>query len=286
MNPGSRRGVRAREEARAAFARAGVACRVVTSERPGHAAELAASRGRDVDAVFTLGGDGTVMEVVSALSGTRVPVGVLPGGTGNLIARVMGIPLRVRHAVPALVRGDVATIDLGVVGGRRFAFAAGVGVDAAMVADTSARLKRYLGVAAYFLTAGRAALRHEMFEARVEVDGESFVMPATSVLVANFGAVFNDLIRIGPGIRADDGLLDLCVFSPNTLRDAFRIAWRMVRKDFRDDPRIFYRAGRRIRVETSPPRALQADGDLLGMTPFEVAVEPLAATLLVPRIPS
>ena len=253
------------------------------TERPGHAAEVAAARAHDYDAVFTLGGDGTVMEVLGALAHSGVPVGVLPGGTGNLLARVLHIPLRVEAAVAALIDGDEARIDLGSIGGRRFAFAAGMGIDAKMVQTTTPVLKGRLGVLAYFLTGARAALEHERFVVVATVDGVEHRREATMVMVANFGAVFRDLITLGPGIRQDDGMLDLCVFSPRGLRDSFRITWRLLRKDFRSDPCMLYTAGRRLRIATEPPRPVQADGDLVGMTPIDVAVEPLAAHVLVPR---
>jgi diacylglycerol kinase family enzyme len=102
-------------------------------------------------------------------------------------------------------------------------------------------------------------------------------------MVTNFGAVLNELIALGPGIKSDDGLLDLCVFSPSGLRDAVRILWRLVRKDFRTDPCLLYRPGRRFRIETDPPRTAQADGEVLGPTPLEITVEPRGACLLVPR---
>jgi diacylglycerol kinase (ATP) len=287
VNPGSRRGANRHAVALAAFERAGVECDALLTERPGHAAEIAAGvvAGPDAryDAIFTLGGDGTVMEVVGALAGSRVPVGVLPGGTGNLIARTLHIPLDVAAAVRVLVSGDIAEIDLGRIGQHRFAFAAGVGLDATMVSSTPTRLKRRLGVAAYFLTAARAALRREYFLVRATVDGVVHERMAVAVMLANFGAVFNELLTLGPGIRQDDGMLDLCVFSPRTLRDSVRVVRRLMRKDFRSDPCMLYAPGRRIRVETTPPRPVQADGDMLGMTPFEAIVEPLAAHLLVPR---
>lgn len=260
-----------------------MSCDVVLTERPGHAAEVAAARGREYDAVFTLGGDGTVMEVLGALAHGPIPTGVLPGGTGNLIARVLGIPLSIGAAVDALLDGDDARIDLGSIDGRRFAFAAGVGIDATMVQSTTPILKGRLGVLAYFLTGTRAALRQERFTVTAIVDGVRHSRSATMVMVANFGAVFRDLITLGPRIRQDDGMLDLCVFSPEGLRDSVRITWRLLRKDFRTDPCMLYTAGRRIRIETDPPRPVQADGDLVGMTPFDVVVEPLAALVLVPR---
>lgn len=283
VNPGSRRGVEKQALAASAFARRGVACDQVLTERVGHAAEVARDRGRDFDAVFTLGGDGTVMEVIGALAHSGVAVGVLPGGTGNLVARVLGIPLRVEAAVDALLDGDEARIDLGVINGRRFAFAAGVGIDATMVESTTPVLKGRLGVLAYFITGARAALAQERFAVVANVDGVEYRRDATMVMVANFGAVFGRLITLGPRIRQDDGLLDLCVFSPKGLRDSVRITWRLLRKDFRTDPCMLYTAGRRLRVETEPRRPVQADGDLVGMTPMDVVVEPLAANVLVPR---
>ena len=283
-NPASRQGMRRRAPALRAFRKAGVGCDLLLTAGPGDAASAVRERAADYEAVFTLGGDGTAMEVIGALAGTGRPVGVLPAGTGNLLARTLGVPLGVSRAVPALLNGDRAWIDLGrLADGRRFAFAAGVGIDARMIEDTPARLKRHLGVLAYALSAGRALLRRDLFHARVTVDGRTYDGPAAAVMVANFGAILGDLIRLGPDIRQDDGLLDCCVFAPRTVGDVARVMWRLARKDFRPDPCLTYLPGRHIRVETHPPLRVQADGELVGRTPFEVHVDARAAQLLVPR---
>jgi YegS/Rv2252/BmrU family lipid kinase len=264
-----------------------VECDLVRTARAGHAAELAAERGHDYDMVFTLGGDGTAMEAAGALAGSGIPIGVLAGGTGNLLGRALGIPLKVHRAVPALLHGDVRRIDLGVVLGHRFAVAAGVGIDAAMVEETPTWMKRRLGVLAYTLIATRAALRgvlrRQFFVARVEVEGEVIEREAAAVLFANFGAILENRIAFGPDIAVDDGLIDCCIFSPRNLRDALRIMWRVTRQDFRPDRSILYRKSAKFRISTEPVLTLQADGELLGPTPAEVTVEPLAARLLVPR---
>jgi diacylglycerol kinase (ATP) len=273
--------------ARQAFADAGVAVDVATTERALHAGEIAAARGRDYDAVFTLGGDGTAMEVAGALAWSRIPVGVLAGGTGNLLARALGIPRNVKKAVPLLLEGSIRELDLGIVHGRHFAVAAGVGIDAAMVAETPRWMKRRFGVLAYTLIATKAALRavlrKQFFLARVTVDGETIERRAAAVLFANFGAVLDDRISFGPEIVVDDGLLDCCIFSPDGLVDALRIMWRVTRRDFRPDHAILYKKGRVFRIETEPVLSMQADGELLGVTPAIITVEPLAAHLLVPR---
>ena len=288
VNPAARKARNREADAVRAFGALGVAIDVRHTHRAGDAAEIAAAAvaGTQIDAVFTLGGDGTAMEVVGALAGGNVPVGILPGGTGNLIARTLGTPLSVANAVRGLLAGDVIDVDLGRLGdGRRFAFAAGVGIDATMIERTPARLKRRIGVLAYALTASRAVLRRERFRVRLTVDGVVHERDASAVMVANFGAVLNELITLGPGIAHDDGRLDACVFTAETTGDAVTVMWKLFRGDFHDDdPRLLYVPGRAFRIETDPPRRAQADGELIGETPLEVTVEPRAARLIRARL--
>jgi YegS/Rv2252/BmrU family lipid kinase len=284
VNPQSRRGAQHHDAALEAIRAAGIECDALITERIGHGGIVAAERGRSYDAVFTLGGDGTAVEIIGALAGTGTPIGILPGGTGNLIARTLGIPVSLGKAVDALVHGDRAQIDLGTLAdGRRFAFSAGVGIDVRMIEGAPARLKRRIGVLAYVLSATRALIRRQDFLVRATVDGVVHERLACAAMVVNFGAVLNDLITLGPGIRSDDGLLDLCVFSPRSFRDALRVTWRLMRKDFRSDACVLYASGRHVRLETTPPRTAQADGDVIGMTPLDITVAPLAALLLVPK---
>jgi YegS/Rv2252/BmrU family lipid kinase len=286
-NPASRRGLSLLTKATRAFERAGVSCDVILTERPGHAAEIATARHADYDAVFALGGDGTAMEVAGALAGTGYPIGALPGGTGNLLVRALNIPLRVDRAVAALLRGKAMQIDVGRLGnGRRFAITAGVGIDAMMIMETPRWLKRRIGVLAYALMGTRAAMRSilggHMINVRLTVDGVTESRTATTIMVANFGSLLSDRLTLGPTIRADDGTLDVCLFAPRSLVDGFRIMWRMLTRNFADHPTMIYRCGANIRIETDPPCQAQADGELIGLTPLEISVEPLSVKLLVP----
>jgi len=285
VNPASRRGARTRDKALKAFSDAGVACDSMPTEAPGHAAILARTHAHKYQAVFTLGGDGTVMEVLSALAHQGPPLGVLGGGTGNVVARTLRIPLDPARAVPMLLNGDEATMDLGRLGdGRRFAIGVGVGLDATMISEAPARLKRRFGFMAYIIGGFKAVLRNQKFHLRLTVDGVVFERTASAVLVANFGAVLNDLVSFGDGIVRDDGLLNACVFSPVNFGDSLRLLWRMVRKDFRADPCLFYKSGKEFRIETNPGMPAQADGELiLPGTPLSVSVDPLAGCLLIPR---
>src|SRR2546423_3388371 len=156
VNPASRRGARNRRKALKAFAAAGVDCEVIVTEAPGHAGIIAKAHAHKYDALFALGGDGTVMEVLGALAHQGPPLGILGGGTANVVARTLRITLNPTRTVPMLLNGDEATIDLGRLGdGRRFAIGVGVGLDATMISEAPAGLKRRFGFMAYVIGGGR-----------------------------------------------------------------------------------------------------------------------------------
>jgi diacylglycerol kinase family enzyme len=171
-------------------------------------------------------------------------------------------------------------------GGRSFAFAAGVGIDVTMLERASPSLKRRFGVLAYVMSGTRAALRLEPFTLQATVDGRHHTFHATAAFVANFGRALGGLIHLGPGIRPDDGLLDLCVFEPRSRGEALQIGWRVFRHRFDGASRMHFLKGRAITIETQPPRMTQADGELLSRAPLVCRVQPLAARLLVPARPA
>ncbi|MHB0948548.1 MAG: diacylglycerol/lipid kinase family protein [Gemmatimonadaceae bacterium] len=283
VNPAARAARRRERLARAAFTSASVSCDVVHTEAAGHATVLAAERSAGYDAVFTLGGDGTAMEVVTALADGGPPVGLLPGGTANVLVRSLGIPLGVSRAVASLLRAPEARIDLGQLGdGRRFAIGVGVGLDACMIEGATSTLKRRLGPLAYTLSAARALWRFERFPVRITVDGEAVETEVVEVLIANFGIVVHGLIRFGDGILHDDGLLNACLFTPRSRLEGLRILLRMLSGRFAGEPRLRYLAGREFTIETPASRCAQADGEILGGTPLHVSVLPGAGRLLVP----
>jgi diacylglycerol kinase (ATP) len=95
--------------------------------------------------------------------------------------------------------------------------------------------------------------------------------------------VLGGLLQLGPAIVPDDGMLDLCVFAPRTMRDAMRLGWRILRHDVREAPHMFFLKGRDIRLESTPVRMAQADGELIGPTPIACRAVPRAARILAPR---
>lgn len=283
VNPAARGGRSAEAAALAAFARAGLNPRLHRTAAAGHAAAIAATEAGDDD-VFVLGGDGTVMEVVGALVGRENAVGVLPGGTGNQLARHLAIPLSVPRAVAALAAAGRVMMDLGrLADGRHFSLTAGIGLDAEMIARTSSASKRRFGVAAYIASAARSLPAVQPFIVHVTADGQTFERRASLAMIANVGAIMGGRFGLGPGVTPDDGWLDVCVLSPTGVGDGLRLAWKMSRRDFRADPQMLFLRAKSVRIEADATVSAQADGELLSSPILEAAVVPAAARFLAPH---
>ncbi|MFC9341588.1 diacylglycerol kinase family protein [Streptomyces sp. NPDC057020] len=171
-----------------------------------------------VGLVVVCGGDGTVRACADVLAGTGIPLAVVPCGTGNLLARNLGLPLEPAVALDDALGGDCFGIDVGRVSGdrlepARFTVMAGAGFDAAMVRDASPRLKARLGWAAYLLAAARH-LRDPRTRVSIRVDGGPRRRHrARMVVVGNVGTLQGGL-ELLPGARADSGRLDVVLFAP------------------------------------------------------------------------
>lgn len=247
------------------------------------ARELAASH----DRLFVLGGDGTVMEAATGVAeaGSSMPIGILPAGTGNQLARALSISLAPPRAVAQLLHGSERCIDIGILNGqRRVGIGAGLGLDAAMIAGAHGALKRRLGPASYVVSATAAALRPRRFALQAEVDGRMIERECTVAMVLNLGRIFNGLLELAPGASLVDGLLDLVIVDTRSLADAlnFSVTEMLLRRRHADSRWTFAR-GQAIRVETldgSVPA--QVDGDLIDDRRLLLEVAPLGARFLVP----
>jgi diacylglycerol kinase (ATP) len=242
-----------------------------------------------VDIVAVFGGDGTTMQAAASLVGTDVALGVIPGGTGNLLAGNLRIPAAPARAVRALVDARPRAFDLGRMqrpdGEHYFAVACGAGYDARVMAETLGEHKRRWGMAAYVATTLRLLREIRSTEHVITIDGVVYDANAAMVLVANCGEVIPPYIRLGAGIRPDDGLLDVVVLRANGFVGSVRAVWdllRMAPEVDGLDTYVGYARGREVRVESQPVQPVQLDGESGGETPFTATVVPQAIRIMVP----
>ena len=180
-----------------------------TAEDPGQGqAKSAVSAG--VDLVLACGGDGTVTACAEGVTGSGVPLAIIPMGTGNLLARNVGLPMGLDEALAVALGDAQQPIDAGRVNGTLFVVMAGLGLDARMLSDTSDQLKKRLGWVAYAISAVRH-LGDRPLRVAVSADGgRRRRMRANALIVGNVGWLRGGLPLL-PDARPDDGMLDAVV---------------------------------------------------------------------------
>ncbi len=259
---------------------------VVETKGHGDAARVARAGADDnVDAVAVYGGDGTVMQAVAGIAGRDIPVGLIPGGTGNVLAGNLGLPRNPANAARVVARGRRRTIDLGRFensdGAQYFSVVCGSGFDAELMARTSGAAKRRWGFAAYVARAFELVLDTVPVPYRVQVDGKVYDVEATSIMVANCGQFIPPILSIAPGIALDDGHLDVVVIKARGLWQSTGILWQMLQQRV-DGVAIRRFRGREVKVEAHPDRPVQLDGEIGGHTPFSATVVDRGLSVLVP----
>jgi len=210
-----------------------------------------------------------------------IPVGILPLGTENLLARQYRIPRDGAGAAAVVAHGCLQTLDLGRIGPRRFAIMVSFGFDAEVIHRAHARRSGHITRLHYVQPIWNTLLTYEYPEIRVFADGAGEPVAGKLVIVANLPAY---ALRLGlaPTARGDDGLLDVRVFQRGSTYDMLRYLSLVAsgRHDRRDD--VVCLRARRIHVDSDVTVPAQADGDPAGGTPCEISIEPAAAQVFVP----
>ncbi|MFI5691720.1 diacylglycerol kinase family protein [Kribbella sp. NPDC051586] len=240
------------------------------------------------DLVLVAGGDGTVRVVCSALAHTGIPVGVIPAGTGNLLARNLHIPLDLDDALERILEGRDRRIDLVRVHGDEldtdhFAVMAGLGLDAAIISDAPPHLKKQIGWTAYLVSAAKN-INHPSVRVTLALDdAEPIDRRVRTVVVGNVGMLQAN-IPLLPDARPDDGLLDVVVIAPRRVTQWPIVLWRLMTRTNRTDMYLERFTGHKVEIHAAVDVQRQLDGDPIGPGRYLVCeIEPGALTARVPK---
>lgn len=234
-------------------------------------------------AVLAHGGDGTVMEAASGLIGTDIPLGILPGGTANVLALDLGIPGDIEAACALLVnpQATLRKVDIGQVGEFYFLIRAGMGFEAAMVEGADRELKDRLGVFAYAFSALQALADPPIARYHLKLDGQEVDVMGLTCIIANSGSLGLPGITFSSKVSVSDGLLDVIVVTRADLASLVALA-ASVLGGGEEPPALQHWQVREADVFADPAQQVQVDGEMLAHTPISARVIPQAVNLIVP----
>lgn len=233
------------------------------------------------DVVLVAGGDGTVTAAATGMlrGGHGLPLGVVPLGTGNGMARVLRLPIDPAKAIAALQKGELMQLDVmrRVDDGALALIFFGAGLDAEINRDADAESKARLGYLAYFAAAARNMWGRRNHHVTLTIDGHEEVLAAHTVTVFNAASLELVGVDVGPDVDPHDGQLDVAVLrNPGFWQSAAQVL-RLV-SGTRGIGEL--RSATRVRIEAEPPLLVHADGDVIGSTPLEVEVVPGALAVI------
>ncbi|MFC0628220.1 diacylglycerol kinase family protein [Kribbella deserti] len=258
-----------------------------TEDDAGHAMAQQAIE-EAVDLVLVAGGDGTVRVVCAHMGRTGIPVGVIPAGTGNLLARNLGIPLDLDEAIEAVLDGRNRRIDLVKVSGdgqdtTRFAVMAGLGLDAAIISDAPPQLKKQIGWTAYVISAAKN-INHPSVRVKITLDDRPPIdRRVRTVVVGNVGTLQAN-IPLLPDAEPDDGLIDVVLIAPRRVTQWPRLILRVVARQKKSDLYLERFTAKHVEIDAAVDVQRQLDGDPIGPgRNLTAEVEPGVLVVRVPK---
>lgn len=260
---------------------AGVDLTVTSPHAPTEVAPWIEAHAHEAEAVVVAGGDGSLNAVAPALLKTGLPLGILPTGTANDLARTLGLPLEIERAADLIAAGHRREIDLGEVNGHHFFNVASLGLSADLAGALSRETKRRFGRLGYALTALRVLAQARPFHATI-VSPEGTVRVKTLQIAIGNGRYYGGGMAVEEGATIDDEHLDL--YSLEVKR-----VWKLLlmAKHFREGRHGLWEEvratkGRSFEIRTRRPRPINTDGELVTFTPARFSVLPKAVTVFVP----
>jgi YegS/Rv2252/BmrU family lipid kinase len=266
---------------------------LIQTAYPGDAtlrARQAAEEGADL--VLVAGGDGTINEVVNGLVHTSTAMGIVPVGTGNILAHQLHMPiltlfapLYIRDVGEALLKSRLQQVDAGVINKRHFICWAGLGLDAEIAAQMEPRpryAKRFRNLPS-IITGFSIASEFRGVRSNVTISERNIRTRALLVVASNI-QLYASYFNIAPQAKMDDGMMDIFVFKGLGFSYALRHVYTVLVGRHLESPEVLHTIAQDMHVETMPQVAVHLDGDPYGATPASFYMEPGALKLLVPPL--
>lgn len=267
LNEKSRRGARDGAYVCRTLEQCGIAC-------------SSSSDGGPVDLVLAAGGDGTLISCIPHAIELGVPLGIIPLGTFNDLARTLGVPTDIEQACRAAASSNTRLIDVGRVNGRYFVNESSIGLSARIARRQTPEVKQRFGFFGVISTAVQSLFEARPIFAQIEYDGKVESFRTVQITIANSGHFGGIIDR--PDAAIDDGVLDLYSVEISGWRSLMSVTRKIVAHDPSSGSGLRTRRAARFTVKTRHPHHISADGEPAGVTPATFEVLPGAVRVLVP----
>jgi YegS/Rv2252/BmrU family lipid kinase len=236
-----------------------------------------------VDLFIAAGGDGTVSMISTHLVGKDYPLGIIPLGTGNLLSKALDIPQKLELALDLITSDEheQVKIDTFKLDECYFLMNVSVGFSPKIMKSAGSEMKQKLGFLAYLIYFIQQILGLKLHRVFIECDQQKSSHLASEILITNIGTAAVEPLTWSEDISLNDGIMDLLIFRATNIWDLFRLLISIFTKNCKFNPGVrFFKVSEFCRVETQSPLQIQADGDVIGETPFEIHVIPSSLTLI------
>jgi len=236
--------------------------------------------------VVSAGGDGTLVGVANGLVHSDIPLGILPLGTGNDLARILGVPLKLEDALTVLSgENDTIEIDALKANDKYYFSNVSVGITPEMMKDTKSEQKKRFGRLAYIWTMFKQSRIFMMRHYKVVIDDKPQQVNAVEIMISN-STLFEALPNMfGSVDTLQDAKLEIYWVKARAWRDYLQLAWDLVRRPGQSSPKMTHQeALHNIRIEAiKHSQLVQADGEAIGHTPVDIQLEPKALRVIMPK---
>lgn len=233
------------------------------------------------NAIVAVGGDGTVLKVITNIANTDIKLGIIPCGTANLFAASLSIPCNIQKAIDILLIGSTTKVDIGKAGDEYFALRIGIGFDADVVNGAKIFWKKRLGYFAYLIQGIIGSLKLSRKPYKLTIDNKSITVSANSIIISNAGNMFKNLFTVAPFGSVKDGKLDIFILLARNFWDFLTIFIQILLGRHRLNPKVMYYQAKKIEIE-SISKNIHIDGESHFNSHLNVSIVPNALMVVVP----
>lgn len=253
-----------------------------STDHPRQISDLIRSYQNQVDLVIIGGGDGTLNAAIDGLISTKLPLGILPLGTANDLARTLGIPTSLPEACKVIADGQIKQIDVGRVNDKYFFNVASLGLSVQITQNLTKEAKRRWGVLAYAATTLQVIWQSRPFRAEILLAGETIRVQTIQIAIGN-GRHYGGGLVVAEDAAIDDQRLDLYSLETKQWWQILALLPTMRQGNHGALPGVRVLQGQEITINTPKRRSINTDGEITTHTPAKFSVIPKALAVLVPN---